>query len=264
MISAYTLFSGSGGNCIYVKNNDTEILIDVGKSCGAIEKALSGIGTSLKKIKAIFITHEHSDHTQGLEVISKKFQIPVYMTAPSYDSYVRLGSYIQRMAHSCPIEYEKEIGSLKLRSFPVPHDSAQNVGYVISTQDDTLGVATDIGHLTEVIANNLSMCKRIILESNHDIKMVENGPYPRFLKDRILSQSGHLSNDKCAELCAYLCDKGVCGITLAHLSKENNLPKIAYETVKNHLVNCGFENVPVKVAFADITVEVTNDKSYPY
>ena len=264
MIDVYTLFSGSSGNCVYVKNDDTEILIDAGRSCGAIEKSLSALGTSLRRIKAIFVTHEHSDHTQGLEVISKKFQIPVYMTSPSYDSYVRGGSYLQRMAISCEIEKEKDIGSLNIKSFPIPHDSAQNVGYVISSNEDTFGIATDIGHPTEIIADNLSKCKRIIIESNHDIEMVENGPYPRFLKDRILSQNGHLSNDKCAQLCAYLCDKGVCGITLAHLSQENNLPKLAYGQVREHLNACGFENVPLKVAFADITVNVTNEYSYPY
>lgn len=264
MIYVYTLFSGSSGNCVYVKNEDTEILIDAGRSCGAIEKSLSALGTSLARIKGIFVTHEHSDHTQGLEIISKKFQIPVYMTSPSYDNYVRGGSYLQRLARSCDVEYERDIGSLNVRSFPIPHDSAQNVGYVITSGNDTFGIATDIGHPTEIIAENLSQCKKIILESNHDIKMVENGHYPRFLKDRILSPNGHLSNDKCAQLCAYLCDKGVNGITLAHLSRENNLPKIAYETVKDHLNACGFENVPLKVAFADITVEATNDYSYPY
>ncbi len=264
MISVYTLFSGSSGNCVYVKNEDTEILIDAGRSCGAIEKSLGALGTSLSRIKAIFVTHEHSDHTQGLEVISKKFQIPVYMTSPSYDKYVRGGSFLQRLAICCTVEYEKDIGSLNIRSFPIPHDSAQNVGYVITSGDDTFGIATDIGHPTEEIAENLSKCKRIILESNHDIKMVENGPYPSFLKERILSPTGHLSNDKCAQLCAYLCDRGVVGITLAHLSKENNLPKIAFEAVRCHLDACGFENVPLKVALADITVEATNEYSYPY
>lgn len=263
MLSVYTLFSGSSGNSIYVKNEDTEILIDAGRSCAAIEKALNDLGSSLKRIKAIFVTHEHTDHTGGLEVISKKFQIPVYITAPSYKNGVRSGSFLERFAKMQPVEYEEQIGSIHIRSFPVPHDSAQNVGYVISTQDDTFGIATDIGHLTEEIANNLSLCRRVIIESNHDIKMVQTGPYPQFLKQRILSSSGHLSNDKCASLAAYLCDKGVCEITLAHLSRENNLPKLAYEVVKNQLVACGFEDVTLKVAFADITVCATNGKSYP-
>ena len=221
MLSAYTLFSGSSGNSIYVNDGKTEILIDAGKSAAAIEKSLTGLGTSLRRINAIFITHEHTDHTSGLEVISKKYQIPVYMTAPSYDNYVRGGSYLQRMAHRTEVELCQSIGTLSVSSFPIPHDSAQNVGYIIKSEDDSLGIATDIGYITSVIADRLCLCKHVIVESNHDIKMVEEGPYPRFLKDRILSKGGHLSNDRCAELCAYLCDHGVEDITLAHLSADH-------------------------------------------
>lgn len=264
MIEAYTLFSGSSGNCIYIKSANTEILVDAGKTCGAIEKALNTLGSSLRRISGIFITHEHSDHTSSLEVISKKYQIPVYMTAPSYDSYVRQGSYLYRFAKRKEIEFSECIGALSLSSFPVPHDSAQNVGYVISSKDDTIGIATDIGHLTEELADRLCSCNKVIVEANHDVQMVKNGPYIQQLKARILSNSGHLSNDKCAEFCAYLCDHGVSEITLAHLSRENNLPKTAFDTVKNQLCACGFENIPLKVAFADITVCATDGRSYPY
>lgn len=263
MINAYTLFSGSGGNSIYVTDGKTEILVDAGKSCATIEKALSGLGTSLRRISAIFITHEHSDHTSGLEVISKKFQIPVYITAPSYDNYVRGGSFLQRYAKRMGECFSKEVGTLAVLSFPIPHDSAYNAGYVISSEDDSIGIATDIGHLTEVLGTHLCACKKVIVEANHDVEMVKNGSYPQFLKERILSNGGHLSNDKCASLCAYLCDHGVEEITLAHLSKENNLPKTAFETVKSHLCACGFEKTPLKIAFADITVCATDGKSYP-
>ncbi len=264
MIQVYSLFSGSSGNCVYVKNENTEILIDAGKTAGAIQKALTALGTSLTRISGIFITHEHSDHTAGLEVISKKYQIPVYITAPSYDNHVRQGSYLQRFAKRKDVEFCQCVGSLSVSSFPVPHDSAQNVGYVITSGDDTFGIATDIGHLTSALADRLCACNRVIVEANHDIKMVSDGPYPQHLKDRILSNGGHLSNDKCAEFCAYLCDRGVCEITLAHLSRENNLPEVAYETVKNQLCACGFDSVPLKVALADIAVCATDGKSYPY
>ena len=264
MIKAYTLFSGSSGNCIYIKYDNTEILVDAGKSCAAIEKSLNDLGTSLRRISGIFVTHEHADHTAGLEVISKKFQIPVHITAPSYENHVRGGSYLERFAISENVEYESTVGSLSIRSFPIPHDSAQNVGYVINSSTDSFGIATDIGHLTSVIGENLADCSKIIVESNHDVKMVENGPYPAFLKKRILSPNGHLSNDKCAQLCAYLCDHGVSEITLAHLSQENNLPKLAHDTVKEFLISCGFESTPLKVAFADIAVDCTNGKGYPF
>lgn len=264
MIQAYTLFSGSSGNCIYVKNENTEILIDAGRTAGAIEKSLTALGTSLKRISAIFITHEHTDHTAGLEVISKKYQIPVYITAHSYDNHVRQGSYLQRFAKRRDTEFSEQVGTLTVSAFAVPHDSVANVGYVIKSDDDALGVATDIGHLTSSLAERLCACKHVIVESNHDVEMVKNGPYIPSLKARILSNGGHLSNDKCAEFCAYLCDHGVCEITLAHLSRENNLPKVAYETVKKQLCACGFESIPLKIAFADITVCATDGKSYPY
>ena len=264
MISAYTLFSGSRGNCIYVNDGETEILIDAGQSCGAIQKSLLSLGTSLENIKGIFITHEHSDHTKGLEIISKKYNIPVHMTAPSFNEAVRGGTFLERNAVSMPVGYEKSSGGINIRSFPVPHDSRQNVGYIISTRDDTFGIATDIGHLTNEITSNLSQCKKAIVESNHDKNMLENGPYPRFLKERILSPRGHLSNDMCAQLICYLCDKGVNEFTLAHLSQENNTPKKAYDTVFGEMKECGFGNVPLKVAFADITVNATNGKSYPF
>ena len=264
MIKAYTLFSGSSGNCTYVRNENTEILVDAGRTCGAIEKALTAIGSTLRRISAIFITHEHADHTAGLEVISKKYQIPVYVSALSYVSLVRQGSYLQRFAKRRGEEFSEQIGTLSVTAFAVPHDSVANVGYVIKDDDGALGVATDIGHLTASLAEHLCTCTHVIVESNHDVEMVKNGPYIQSLKERILSSGGHLSNDKCAEFCAYLCDHGVCEITLAHLSRENNLPKLAYETVKNQLCACGFENVPLKVAFADITVCATDGKSYPF
>ncbi len=264
MLTAYTLFSGSSGNSVYVKDQDTEILIDAGKSCISIEKALQALGTSLRRISAIFITHEHADHTSGLEIISKKYQLPVYIAAPSYDRYVRSGSFLEGVAKRMDAEFEITLNSLTVSAFSVPHDSAHNVGYIITSGDDTLGIATDIGHLTSVIGDRLCSCSSVIVESNHDTEMVKNGPYPQFLKERILSNGGHLSNSKCAELCAYLCDHGVKEITLAHLSRENNLPKLAYDTVKNRLCACGFENVTLKVAFADISVCATNGESYPH
>lgn len=262
MIEAYSLFSGSTGNSYLIRDGHTQILIDAGRSCLAIEKSLGALGTSLSKIDAVFITHEHADHTCGLEIISKKFQLPVYMTAPSYDNCVRGGSYLFRLAKRCPVLFKETIGTLCVASFEIPHDSRQNVGYIISSCDDVFGIATDMGHITEAIANNLSGCNKIILESNHDIKMLNEGPYPRFLKDRILSAKGHLSNESCGELAAYLCDKGVKEITLAHLSRENNLPSLAYETTRACLDKYGFENVILKVAMPEITVCATDGKDY--
>ena len=237
--------------------------MDSGRSCLAIQKSLLALGSSLENIKGIFVTHEHSDHTQGLEIISKKHNIPVFMTSPSYDASVLRGSYLQRSARPRDVVYEESIGDINIHSFPVPHDSAQNVGYVISCRDEAFGIATDIGHLTNDIAANLSECDKVIVESNHDINMLEKGPYPQFLKDRILSKNGHLSNDMCAKFVCYLCDKGVSEFTLAHLSRENNTPKLAYDCTLAEMKACGFEGIPLKVAHPEIPVCATDGKSYP-
>ena len=235
MITAYTLFSGSGGNCTYVTSGKTEILIDAGKSCLAIEKSLNAIGTSLSSISDIFVTHEHSDHICGLEIISKKYNIPIHFAYPSYDKTVQSGTYLKRSAVRHEVIFEKTIGNVTVKSFEVPHDSMQNLGYIISDGEDVFGSATDMGHVTESIANELIKCRCALIEANHDKKMLQNGSYPQFLKDRILSPQGHLSNENCARLACYLADNGVKCITLGHLSKENNLPKIALDTVSNLL-----------------------------
>ncbi len=256
MITAYTLFSGSGGNCTYVTNGKTEILIDAGKSCLAIEKALNALGTSLAGISDIFITHEHSDHTCGLEVISKKYNIPVHFAYPSYDKCVQGGTYLKRSAVRHEVIFEKSIGDVCVKSFEVPHDSMQNLGYLISDGEDTFGTATDMGHVTEKLAFTLKDCRCVLIEANHDKKMLASGPYPQFLKERILSPYGHLSNDNCAMLACFLADNGVKCITLGHLSKENNLPKLAYDTVMDLLCNNNL-CVDLSVALPDESVLLT-------
>ena len=249
MIQAYTLFSGSSGNCIYIKDNCTEILIDAGKSAAAIEKSLTSLGSSIRNIDAIFLTHEHSDHFVGLEIISKKYHIPVHMTERSYRRAVHQGSFVSQCASCHDTHYSESVGTLTLKSFAIPHDSAQNVGYVIeNSENEVFGVATDIGYVTEEMVKSLSLCERIILESNHDKYMLIGGRYPEFLKQRILSDGGHLSNDDCAELSCILAEKGVRSITLAHLSKENNTPELAYETTRSALDAHGFESVNLNVA----------------
>ena len=144
-------------------------------------------------------------------------------------------SYLKRSAIRHEIEYEREIGKLKIKSFRIPHDSRQNVGYIITDGEDTFGLATDMGHVTEEIAYRLRECRCVVLEANHDIEMLKNGQYPEFLKSRILSENGHLSNKNSARLACYLAENGVKCLTLAHLSKENNTPALAYDTVRELL-----------------------------
>ena len=256
MITAYTLFSSSEGNCTYVTSGKTEILIDAGRSCLAIEKALNALGTSLSSISNIFITHEHSDHTCGLEIISKKYNIPVHFAYPSYDKAVKNNTYLKRSAVRQPIIFEKTVGNVTVKSFEVPHDSMQNVGYIIDDGEDVFGSATDMGHITESLANELIKCRCALIEANHDKNMLIRGAYPQFLKERILSDRGHLSNENCARLACYLADNGVKCITLGHLSKENNLPSIAIDTVSN-LLCANNLCVDLKVAHPDEAVLLT-------
>ena len=247
MITAYTLFSGSGGNCTYITSGKTEILIDAGKSCLAIEQALNRLGTSLSHISDIFVTHEHSDHICGLEVISKKYNIPVHLAYPSYDKAVRDGTYLKRSALRHDVLFEKRIGDVTVKSFEIPHDSAQNLGYIISDGESTLGTATDMGHITEGVAFKLKECDFVILEANHDVNMLKKGPYPEYLKKRILSKNGHLSNKNASLLSCFLAESGVKHLTLAHLSKENNTPELALSTVMSALEHNGL-SLDVSVA----------------
>lgn len=239
-IEVYTLYSGSSGNSIYVKYGNTEFLVDAGVSTTMIERALNALGTSLTNISAIFITHEHIDHTYALEVISKKYKIPVHFTAPSYNEFVKSGTFLSKCALSHEVIYCEKVGEVSIKSFEIPHDAKQNVGYIIKTKSETFGIATDIGHITDEIVSSLSECDKIIIEANHDINMLKCGTYPEYLKRRILSQRGHLSNDDCATLICTLAEKGVKSFTLAHLSKENNTEEIAFNTVNASLVRNGY------------------------
>ncbi|MBQ7906855.1 MAG: MBL fold metallo-hydrolase [Clostridia bacterium] len=260
MLEAYTLYSGSSGNCIYVKGKDAQLLFDAGKSARAIQTALASINTDLSKIDAIFVTHEHGDHVGGLEMISKKHRIPVHITAPSYANYVREGTYLSQVAAVHDVVYGALVGGLKIYSFPIPHDAAQNVGYIIEDSDgDRVGIATDIGFVTEDIVKHLTGCPSVIIESNHDIKMVKSGPYPAFLKERILSKRGHLSNDECSRLCVHLAQNGTNHIGLAHLSRENNTPLLAYSKTKDALNENGYGDVCLRVASPESVVRVTGE-----
>lgn len=241
------LFSGSRGNCTLIRDGETEILIDCGKSARAVCTALRGAGTDITKISAIFITHEHSDHTSALEIVCRSNGIPVHVTKKSAPKLALCECVAQRLAvHE--EEYAEEVGSLKIKSFPLPHDSAANVGYIIESADgDKLGFATDMGHVTETCAENLTGCRRVIVEANHDVQMLMEGRYPPVLKRRILSGKGHLSNEDCADFACKLAASGCRLFALAHLSPENNLPEIAFSEVRRALDAEGFGDVEVIV-----------------
>ena len=253
----FVLYSGSGGNSVFIRVGKSAILIDAGKSARALCRALVEIGEDIKNIDAIFITHEHSDHISALEVLSKKNEIPIYMTEVSAKRFDECpDSPVHKNLYRCGIEFSQQIGEMTVRSFRTPHDSRMSVGYRIEFdncgQRYSLGLATDIGYVSESIRENLLGCDALIIESNHDEEMLMTGPYPRELKLRVASKRGHLSNRECSEFAMELADRGAYAFMLAHLSKENNLPDLAYEEISRALSGRG---VSVAVAHPDMPVE---------
>ncbi len=234
MIKFCNLFSGSTGNCTYISTENTQILIDAGVSCNKIAKSLAELNTNFDEIDAILVTHEHSDHTKGLATITKKYHIPVYTSPKTWKSMESLN-----ILETCKLYFtpnkEFEIGDFKIFPFSIPHDAIDPCGFSILAENKKITLATDIGHLTKEIVSYMEHSDILLLESNYDTETLKCGSYPYFLKERILGENGHLSNDIASKAVSYLCKNGVNNIILAHLSKENNFPELAYQTAINEL-----------------------------
>ena len=242
-----TLFSGSSGNCTLVECENAKFLVDGGGSCKKICTALNECGTSVDEINAMFITHEHCDHVSALRVLLKKHKIPVYVkkkcafASPLYE--LISGNNIRCVEN----ELDEIIGGVRIIGFNVRHDSLGCFGYTFEENGVKAAVVTDIGKADGRVLEHLRGCGLAVLEANHDAVMVKNGPYPEDLKKRILSDSGHLSNENCALLVAELAKYGLRSVLLAHLSEENNDPSVAEKTVKRAVCECGFD-VEIKAA----------------
>lgn len=246
----YSLVSGSKGNCTYIKSSSSEILIDFGISVRSASKSLDMLGTSLNNITDVFITHDHSDHTRGLEKLCEKYELRVHITDISAKAIVKKEStpflYGKTVLHNSV--FTENVGDMSISSFKTPHDSRASVGYVIKTPKHSLGYATDIGYITDTVRQSLTGVESVILEANHDIGLLNEGPYPQFLKERILSKYGHLSNDSAAEFAAYLADNGTKNFLLAHLSCENNIPEMAFAAVYSALGDINKRGISLAVA----------------
>lgn len=243
MIKFCSLVSGSSGNSTLVSDGNTNILIDCGLNGKAAEEKLSSIGVCPSDTDAILITHEHTDHVFGAGIFSRRFNIPIYATAKTWEaifnSRFNIGKLSDNNIKIINKNQEFEIGSLGLYAFSTPHDSADSVGYNIFSSGKKLSVATDMGKVDKNVVEYLLGSESVLLESNHDIDMLLNGPYPYPLKQRILAATGHLSNESCAKIAACLAKNGTKKIVLGHLSNENNSPVKAYNASKTAIEDVG-------------------------
>lgn len=230
-----SIASGSSGNCIYAGSGGSHILIDAGISRKKIEEGLKEIGVAPEELSGILVTHEHSDHIQGIGVFSRKYQIPIYATQGTIRgirSYKSLGKMPEGLYHAVTIDEPFLIGELKIKPFAISHDALEPSGFRIENQEKKIAVATDLGIYNDYTVENLKDVNAVVLEANHDVHMVEVGPYPYPLKQRVLGNQGHLSNELSGRLlCDILHDNLQC-VMLGHLSKDNNYESLAYETVK--------------------------------
>ena len=247
----YTLSSSSSGNCVYLSFGEISILVDAGISMRAIQNNLKLIGSDLSQISAILVTHEHSDHIKGLEMIAKHYGLPVY--APR-GCICALARTIERdLLHPMDDKgFELSLGNVNIKAFPTPHDSAASVGYTFETEGRRFGLATDMGSATMEVARALVGCEGIIIEANYEKQMLEDGPYPDFLKQRVASRHGHLENTECAKMIAYLAlEGGTKNFMLAHLSTTNNTPERALESVCTYLNS---KNISVNITVAEKSI----------
>lgn len=226
-----SLFSSSSGNATFVGNGDRGILIDAGVSAKRIKEALLQREIDPSKLDGIFVTHEHSDHISGIRILASTFKIPVYATEGTMSALEENGVINGKFPFEIMSDGGVAAGDLLVKSFATPHDSRESCGYTVTfPHGQRAVVATDIGKITPVIEDAITGAELVMLESNHDIAMLQSGPYPYYLKRRILSDVGHLSNEACAEEAVKLVKKGTSRLFLGHLSAENNFPDLAYQT----------------------------------
>lgn len=231
----YSIASGSSGNCIYVGSDTTHLLVDTGISKKRTEEGLNEIGISLQDMDGILITHEHADHISGLGVISRKYHIPIYATQRTIDA-IKLSSSLGKLDEDlfCPIKADESfmIKDIKCNPMHTSHDAADPVAYRFKSGGKKVAIATDLGTYNDYTVECLKGMDAILIEANHDVHMLQVGPYPYPLKRRILGDRGHLSNELSGQLLSEILHDKLQAVVLGHLSKENNLPELAYETVR--------------------------------
>jgi phosphoribosyl 1,2-cyclic phosphodiesterase len=237
-----SLYSGSSGNSLFVSCRQTKLLIDAGMSGIKIQNAMKTIEEDPKSLKGILVTHEHRDHIHGIGVLSRRFDLPVYATQKTWEAMDEcLGKISEGNRKTFDPGKDLVIEELQISPFKTSHDAAQSCGFVIDDGIKRIGIATDTGVVTDDMLLALKGCSLSVVESNHALGMLEAGAYPFYLKQRIKSEYGHLSNEVAGNLVKTLVENGGQTIVLAHLSQENNFPLLAFETTSRILQESGID-----------------------
>jgi len=245
------LGSGSSGNCAYVETDTTRLLIDAGFSARQIRKRLEQIGRTPETLHGILITHEHSDHIQGLAGLCGKLQIPIYCNRLTKEAIeLQLQGPVSAKIFVTGASFE--VGDLLIDTFSVPHDAYDPVGFLLHTDTGRIGFLTDLGHATKLVIERVKQANVLVLETNHDVKLLQDDPRrPWSTKQRILSRHGHLSNDAAALAAEAIVSEQLHTLYLGHLSRDCNKPELAMETVVNRLAKISASHVQVKATSQD-------------
>ena len=264
MLKFISFGSGSSGNCYFLATETDALIIDIGVGLRGLRKSCKEYGVSLQKVHHVLVTHDHADHIKSVGSISADFTWPIYATREVHAGINRNYCVTKKVAPELVRYVEKgktlTLGDFQVTPFGVPHDSADNVGYFIEAGGTDFCLITDAGMVTDEMKSFISRAHHLVIEANHDEEMVQSGPYPQFLKERILSGTGHLSNRSCGEAVAQNMSEGLKHVWLCHLSEENNHPELARKTVESVLRSYGI------VAGADLQLEVLkrNSPTGPY
>lgn len=252
MFNFCSLYSGSSGNSLFIETSSTKILIDAGESAKKIVSALENIDVNVDEINAIFVTHEHSDHIKGLATLSKKYNIPVYANLETWNAMPQVKEKINSDNIKMFENYNNiSIGDLNISPFEIPHDAANPCGFNVFYNNNKISIATDLGHIDNNIIKRLENSSFILLESNYDPNVLKCSNYPYTLKQRIAGPKGHLSNDTAGNVILHLLHSGLKNAMLGHLSKENNFPELAYETVVNKLIENNYNENNFRLSIAN-------------
>ncbi|MDO9577427.1 MAG: MBL fold metallo-hydrolase [Candidatus Cloacimonadales bacterium] len=244
MFQTSVLASGSKGNSIFIRTESTQLILDAGLSGKKIISLLESIKINPQKLNAVIVSHEHGDHVSGVGILCRRFNIPLYITRLTYSVCCHSIGRLPAGVKYFETGQEFTIGDLIIKAFPSSHDVIDGSNFVMFKEGDKLrklAIATDLGYSSNLLRHNFKDSSTIILESNHDVQMLLNGPYPPHLKQRIKSRQGHLSNEQAVGVITQVLHPGLKNLILAHLSEKNNLPDLAYKIMSDFLKEVKYE-----------------------